>query len=154
MKTLVTMFALLVLTATSLHAQEESPLFRHASVDHAWQASQESGRPMLLFVTSGNCHFCTKMLKETYTHPQIAEAVASSFEPAVLSREVDPDLVKDLGVRAFPTTLVIAPDRSLLARVNGFVKPQKFADKVFTATAAVAQRDDRRASVDHDRTQR
>ncbi|MEM6797981.1 MAG: thioredoxin family protein [Planctomycetota bacterium] len=102
-------------------------LFRHANVDLAWQTAQQSGRPVMVFVTSGNCFYCKKMLAETLSHPQIATATNHRYETAVLSNDRQPELVERLGVKAFPTTIVVGTDGSILASVRGFVEPAKFA---------------------------
>lgn len=109
----------------SSHAQQ--PLFRYPNVDAAWKASQKSGKPVLMFVTSKKCHFCEKMIKETWSHPQIAAAVAQRFEPVAVLKESNPKLVKELGVRAYPTTIVVSPKGELSGHIRGFANPQKFA---------------------------
>lgn len=112
-------------------ASRTEPIFRHADVDAAWQASQKSRRPVLVYVTSSNCHYCKKMLSETLAHPQIARANNHYFETAAVSHDDHPELVERLGVKAFPTTLLVRPDGSLAARLQGYVKPEKFAEKLF-----------------------
>ncbi|MBX3427310.1 MAG: thioredoxin family protein [Pirellulales bacterium] len=117
-------------------------MFRHVDVQRAWQATRTTGRPMLVFVTSNNCAFCKKMVRETFAHPQIRDSVVGSSEPVVLNASHAPELAKRLGVRSYPTTLVISSDSQLLQRIEGFVEPQEFADRVwpvFVQTAAARQ---------------
>jgi len=110
--------------------QQRTPIFRHADVDSAWAAAQESGRPVMVYVTSSNCFYCKKMVAETLSHPQIIRATNARFETALLSKDKQPELVKKLGVKAFPTTLIVNTNGSLLGRVDGFVEPAKFAARV------------------------
>lgn len=110
-------------------AAKPQSLFRHATVDAAWQTAQKTGKPMLVFVTSGNCHYCTKMVRETWSHPQIARAVSARYEPAILSKDSNPKLIKQLGIRAFPTTLVVSPEGKLVTHLQGFAEPQKFVNQ-------------------------
>lgn len=128
----------------SRQASRRLPVFSHPSVDAAWKASQVSRRPVLVFVTDANCVFCRKMVKETLSHPQIARANNFRFETAVLSNEAQPELVEKLGVKAFPTTLIVNPDGSLRARVKGFVEPARFAEQVL-----LPPREERQARTPH-----
>lgn len=105
---------------------KRQPLFRHTSIDSAWKAAQKSGKPVLLFVTSKRCHYCDKMKAETWAHPQIAQAVAAQFEPVAVLKEKDPQIVKQLGIRAYPTTLVVSPKGELAGHLRGFANPEKF----------------------------
>lgn len=43
---------------SNARVQTTPSLFRHANLDQAWRASQASGRPMFLYVTSDNCLYC------------------------------------------------------------------------------------------------
>ncbi|MEM1304217.1 MAG: thioredoxin family protein [Planctomycetota bacterium] len=109
---------------------ERRPLFRHRSLDSAWRASQQSGRPLMLYITAEKCHFCEKMVAETWSHPKIAHAVATRFEPIALVKEDNLEFVKRLGVRAYPTTLVVTPKGELAGHLRGFADPQKFATEL------------------------
>ncbi len=110
--------------------QQAEPLFQHANVDLAWQSAQKSGRPVMVFITSGNCHYCKKMVAQTLSHPYIARATNQRYETAVLSNDHQPELVQRLGVKAFPTTMVVGTDGSVLAAIQGFVEPSKFAARL------------------------
>ncbi|QDU54220.1 thioredoxin family protein [Aeoliella mucimassa] len=115
----------------SARQAEPQPLFRHASVNEAWAAVQQSRKPMFLYVTSDNCYFCKKMIQETYTNPQIRSGVSAYSEPVAFNASETPELAKKLGVRAFPTTLVISPENKLLHKIEGFVEPKDFAEQVW-----------------------
>jgi thioredoxin-like negative regulator of GroEL len=106
-------------------------LFRHASLDHAWGATQQSRRPIFVYVTSDHCYFCQKMASETWSHPQIAAGVAGYTEPVMVDASRAPEVAKKLGVRAFPTTLIISHEGKLLHRIEGFAAPRAFAEQVW-----------------------
>lgn len=120
-------------------------LFRHANIDQAWKASQASGRPMFLYVTSDNCLYCKKMLQETLAHPQITAGVSAFSEPAAFNASRAPELAQKLGVRAYPTTLVISPQNKLLGRIEGFVPPQELAKQFWPVLQQAEEQ--RRAAV-------
>ncbi len=92
----------------------------------AVQQAADDGRPVLIFVNSAHCHYCTKMRRETYAHPAIARQVNASFVPVLVSAERAPELVRQLGVSAFPTTLVVSPEARVIQRIRGFVGPRDF----------------------------
>ena len=134
----LTLLALALLTSVATAApgavqanKPSAPVFRHASADDAWRAAQKSQRPVLLFVSSQDCRYCSKMLKDTYSNPQLAAALSASCEPVSLMSEDNQALVKKLQIRAFPTTVVVAVDGSVLAKIEGYQPPQKFAELMF-----------------------
>lgn len=116
----------------SLFAHEErgegaGGLFRHETVEQAWSASQSSRRPMLLYVTTDSCYYCKKMITDTLKNPEVNSALASYTEPTLVNAAKSPELAKRLGVRAYPTTLIISPDNRLLHRVVGYAVPAEFS---------------------------
>jgi thioredoxin-related protein len=133
---------------------ERHPLFRHETFPQAWNAAQASGKPVLLYVTSDNCLYCKKMLRQTLAHPRISEVIAEQAETFAFNASQSPELAQKLGVRGYPTTLVISTDRKLLCQIEGFVEPQEFAERVWPvfqkmeATRQVAQNVDEDATDD------
>ena len=144
------------LTAQSGWAQPQTPLpvtpsgantkiFTYSDVDRAWTAVQQSQRPLLLFVSTNHCFFCNKMESETYVHPQILASIQELFVTAKIKKEQNPELVVQLGIRAFPTTLLIAPNGNLVARIEGFADPKKFVLTIRPALAELAENRNRTA---------
>lgn len=131
------LLAFAALCAATAQAQQAKPAaaFKHPNVDQAWQAAQQSKRPLLLFIHSDNCRFCVKMEKETFSHPKLAAALATAAETVSVHSEDHPELMKRLGVRAYPTTVVISPDGKEIGRVEGFLDAPRFAAKMFTPPA-------------------
>ncbi|MEM8864360.1 MAG: thioredoxin family protein [Planctomycetota bacterium] len=127
------------LAPTARNVSRQTPVFRHANVDLAWQAAQKTGRPVMVFVTSADCFFCKKMMSETLSNPRIAQANNRRFETTVLSKETQPELVEKLGVKAFPTTLIVNTDGTLQNQVRGFVEPAKYVQQVFVGPRQTRQ---------------
>jgi uncharacterized protein YyaL (SSP411 family) len=111
-------------------ADEVASVAWHSDVAAAWSATREHGRPLLVFVTSDACAFCTRMKDGTYGHPAIAAAINRSFVPLVLNGGDGTPLVKELNVKAFPCTIVISPQAVVLARIDGYVSPQDLAQRL------------------------
>lgn len=116
--------------ARSTAAAKKEPVFRHPNVDAAWQAAQDSRRPVLVFVSAADCFYCRKMYKETLSRPEIARANNQRFETAFVNKEDQPEVVEKLGIKAFPTTLVVNPDGTLRTALRGFVEPKDYVDQV------------------------
>ena len=113
-------------SATAGGPEEKAVLFPHADIDTAWAAAQRSGRPMLIYVVSDNCFYCKKMLKETLWRPPIATGLAGSVESVAVNATEDAGLAKKLGVKAYPTTLVVSPSNQLLYQAIGFKTAEEF----------------------------
>jgi thioredoxin-related protein len=154
-RTLVFALALLAITASGAFGQQAplprgaaspQPLFTYDSVDEAWQEVKQSHRPLLLFASMSDCFYCEKMERETYSHPELSRSIRSLFVTAKMKKEADPELMKKLGVRAYPTTLVISPEGDLIARIEGFADPKKFVTAVRPALAKHAQTQGRTAA--------
>ena len=81
-------------------------LFKHATYQGAWRAAQKSNRPILVYVSMPNCHFCEKMKDQVYKLPQVKNLVSGSFETILVDRYAHAKLVEKLQVKWYPTTVL------------------------------------------------
>ena len=140
-------FAACALAASTACSQQatrpNSPLaksvFQYRDLEVAWRVAQQKRIPMLVFVSMNRCAHCDRMERETYAHPQISRGIYRRFVTVKLKREQAPKVVKKLGVRAYPTTLVISTGGDLMARMEGFVEPKKFAEQIRPVLAQQAK---------------
>ena len=95
--------------AMPLAAAEQSPVAWHHDVTSAWQSTQRQNRPLLVFVTTSHCLYCTKMKQSTYANATVAATINRAFVPLVLDGEIPSPLLKDLAVKAYPATFIISP---------------------------------------------
>ncbi|QDS98729.1 thioredoxin family protein [Adhaeretor mobilis] len=105
-------------------------IFNHASVDHAWKTALKRQRPLVIMFTSDQCHYCKKMLLQTYRHPGIQRLLIENSETVLAHAEKYPSLLKQMRIQSFPTTLVISPQGKVLEAIQGYVPPNEFADRV------------------------
>ena len=91
------------------------PSYRRA-VDEATR----EGKPLLVSVTATWCGPCRQLKQLTFTDSRVIDMVQSSFVPYLIDADEHPELVTGFGVEAFPTTMVIAPDLTILKRMSGF----------------------------------
>jgi thioredoxin-related protein len=130
--------ALLILLSSSSLAEttrratrRQSELFRHATVEQAWKSSVASKKPLLVMFTSDNCLYCKKMMKETYHHPAIERMLSQNTETVVAHSRDYKSLVKKMGVRGYPSTLLISPEGEVLDFMEGYVEAKVFAERVY-----------------------
>lgn len=116
--------------ARSAPLQQSSRLFAHKSIDQAWKAAVKGKKPLLVMFTSDSCVYCKKMLKETYRHPSIQKLLVGNTESVLAHANQYRDLVKKLGVRGYPTTMLVSPEGKVLDFVPGFVEPKAFAQRI------------------------
>lgn len=105
------------------------------SVEFALQSARESGAPILAFVSSDHCGYCRKMERDTWANPRVAAEVNRAFVPLELTPELHPQEVRQLGVQAFPTTLVIHHSGRVLLGAAGYLPPTKATELLRSALA-------------------
>jgi len=127
-----------------LVAAEPAPVAWHHDVNRAWQSTQQQGRPLLVFVTTNHCMYCTKMKQGTYSNAAVAATINRSFVPLVLDGEAPSPLLKDLAVKAFPATFIISPGAVILDRMDGYVAPDKLMARLAAVQALATAQTDRR----------
>jgi YHS domain-containing protein/thiol-disulfide isomerase/thioredoxin len=116
----VTVFAALVLLAMFQTSGSAAELKWGNDLKQAAAESQKTGKPILITFTASWCHFCHKLLDETFTDQQVIERVNEYFVPVVLDADENERAVQLLGIEAFPSTVVISPDLNVLGRIKGF----------------------------------
>lgn len=82
--------------------------------------SQATGKPILITFTASWCHYCHKLLDETFTNQELIARVNEYFVPVVLDADENERAVELLGIEAFPSTVVISPELNVLGRIKGF----------------------------------
>ncbi len=102
----------------------------HQDIDEAWQATQQNGRPLLVFVTRDQCYYCDKMKDGTLANPAVVASLQASFVPLILDGRRQSPLLKELNVRGYPSTFVISPDAVVLDRIDGYVTPEVLATRL------------------------
>lgn len=95
------------------------------SADDAWAETTSAKRPLLLFVTRPNCGYCTKMKATTFSDPAVVQQINGQFVPLMLDASVDPRFAQQLGVRSYPTVLVISPEHGLLDSFKGYLPAER-----------------------------
>jgi len=122
----------------SVRAEEKVPIQWQDELMDAWKKAVDQKRPLLVYVNMDGCAYCRKLEKDTLSNPQIAEKIGSGFIAAKLNGPKDPKFVKRLGVRAYPTLVIISPENKVLDSISGFVE----AEELFERLKSVAKNKD------------
>jgi len=111
-------------------ASDAAKVSWHTDVPTAWKVTQEQGRPLLVFVTRGDCYYCSQMKDRTYNNVAVAMAINQSFVPLVLDGAGQSALLKELKVTSYPSTFVISPQAVIMGRIDGYVAPEVLATRL------------------------
>lgn len=122
--------------AVDLSAEESAPRIAwRTDIDAAWHSTKTDQKLLLVYVKSDNCLYCEKMERDSYANPQVKQVIYEAYVPASLHATRQPDLTRKMGIKAFPTTVVIDSDGQLIDAVQGYVPPTKFAEWLKKLTA-------------------
>lgn len=115
------------------HSEAEgagSKVFRRASLETAQRTAKTRRRPLIVYVGTDNCPFCDKMRHETLRDRGVMKAVAADFESVAVEQRDEVTWTEQQGLRIYPTTLVFGSDGELLDRMEGFVRPSDFLQRL------------------------
>lgn len=118
--------------AQSAHHGHAAPagVFDHKTVEEAWKVAIEKKKPLLVMFTSNNCTYCRKMIVDTYSNQSVKDLLRGRTESVMAHSDDYAALIKKLGIRGYPSSLLISPEGEVLDFMEGYVAPQEFAKRV------------------------
>lgn len=87
------------------------------TLDDALERSKSSGKPVFALVTADWCPPCQSLKRGALVDGRVASLIESSTEPVYIT-DRQPRDVERLGVRAFPTSVIIR-DGEVVASLRG-----------------------------------
>lgn len=111
--------------ARMMSVRSETPQW-HDSFEAGWAAARQSGRPMLIFITSQDCRFCDAMKRDTLCDAGIQARLANGFVPIILRPDTNPEILARIPVTTYPTTLLAIPRGKVIAHRVGYQPPDRF----------------------------
>ena len=126
---------LVLLAGQATQSLADQTIRWHSDLRSALQKTDNSERPLLLFVTMNNCRYCTLMKQQTYMNKKVVADVNGSFVPAKINAHRFTKLISKLGIRIYPSTIVIGPDRQVIEKIPGYVDADELRTRLAMATA-------------------
>lgn len=106
----------------------------HEELEAGWEASKETGLPMLIFITSEQCTFCDAMKENTLCDPTVRERLFRRFIPIRLRPDANNRVLSRIKVTTFPTILVAHPRGKVLAHRTGYQPVDRFHELLSEVT--------------------
>jgi hypothetical protein len=70
---------------------------------------------------------------ETYAHRNVVTQVAECFVATTADAEAIPALAEKLGIRVYPTTVIISPDAQIIDSMTGYVWANDMSSRLSAA---------------------
>jgi thiol:disulfide interchange protein DsbD len=115
--------------------------FEKAELTDALQRAKAANRMLVVFIKTEGCYYCVKMKQESLSSDEVQSAVTQQFVSATVQAEECQSFVNDLGIRMYPTTLILSSSGALVDRIEGFVNADQLVSRLEQATTSlVSQR--------------
>ncbi len=112
----------------------------HTDLAKARQVAEESNLPLLVYCTTSHCPHCVRM-KQTLAAASVDRQVKAGFVAVWIDYGTDSATCAKLGVRAYPTTVILRPNQGEVKRVVGYQGADQFLNTLRQAAVVVAARD-------------
>ncbi|MEZ6138006.1 MAG: thioredoxin family protein [Pirellulaceae bacterium] len=109
------------------------------SAEQAAELSKKTGKPIMIYVRSENCHYCDRMQQEVWQNPMTAAIVMREFVPLKLTREENKEAVEAMKVKGYPSTLIFSAARTYVGRLDGYLSNEKFLAAISEVRTAAAE---------------
>jgi thioredoxin-like negative regulator of GroEL len=135
--------AMLLAAASSLFApalvgaQAPDIQFRQ-DYNEARKEAEKKGLPLVIYFTTDYCPWCVRLQAETFGDANVAKVMNEKFVPLKIHAHKEPELVKLLPIKAFPSVILAASDGKILGTVEGYQDAVRFHDNLLRALAAVS----------------
>jgi thiol:disulfide interchange protein len=91
-------------------------------------AAGQSGKPVLATFVTSWCPYCSKMAKQTWRDPRVAERLSAVVPVRVDAEDpatAGPELAARYGIEGYPVQLLLDPGGTVLARADGYQTPSQ-----------------------------
>ena len=113
--------AFLLISGTALQAEEIK--WKTSLVD-GLKAARENHSLVYVQVVTEWCGYCRKLQSEDYPRPEI-KGLLSQFITVSIDGDRQPEIASSFQARGYPTLLILQPDGSIIARMDGYPGPER-----------------------------
>lgn len=106
----------------------------------AWERAEKTGKPLMVYIYSRGCGWCTRFVKNTLENPEIWRYLNDNFIKTQLNlgstnlvefkgeKYTERDIGASFGVRGTPTTIFMFVDTTgnAVTKLPGYVPPEQF----------------------------
>jgi YHS domain-containing protein/thioredoxin-related protein len=124
--TSVLALVLAAITASSVRAGDLGEIAWREDYRSALDEAQTANRLLWIQFTGPWCPNCTRMERESFPDPAVAQHSRESFVPLKLRSDVHEQLAHNFNLSALPATIIVAPNREVLGMHQGFLGPAEF----------------------------
>ncbi|GEP00690.1 hypothetical protein GCM10007887_34750 [Methylobacterium haplocladii] len=109
-----------------------SPVFAEPISWQGWRQdlfarAKAENKLVILDLEAVWCHWCHVMEQKTYGDAAVSELIAQKYIAVRADQDANPDLSSRYGDWGWPATIVFAPDGTEIAKLRGFVEPERMA---------------------------
>jgi hypothetical protein len=106
-------------------ADEPTGLFSDWS-QATFERARRERRIIVLTVSTGWCHWCHVMKRETYGDPAVRRVLSRRFLPVLVDADARPDLAERFRNYRWPATAFLTPDAKPVLALRGYRGPRPF----------------------------
>lgn len=103
----------------------ESIAWRH-DYQSALEEARTGNRLLWIQFTGPWCPNCVRMEHDSFPDPTVIRHARESFVPLKLQADVHEQLAHDFNLNALPATIIVAPNREVVAVRQGYLGPAEF----------------------------
>ena len=123
--------------------RESDPIAWRDDYASALEEARTANRLLWIQFTGPWCPNCVRMERDSFPHPAVVEHARASFVPLKLAVGRARATGADFNLTALPATIIVSPDRAVIATHQGFLGPADFdaipASNVWLSSRAVRQ---------------
>ncbi len=116
------------LLAPATHAQEPSEIQWREDYSLALREAHEQDRLVWIQFTGPWCPNCRRMERDSFPAEEVVTESKTRFVPLKLRSDVNEQLAAAFQLTGLPATVIVAPDRSILAVHQGYLGPDELTE--------------------------
>ena len=127
LKTFVTIFVFLFITAVSAHALESKPGgIEWQSYTSGLALAASNGKKIYINFHAEWCKYCTKMANTTFKSKEVIAFLNENFVAVQVDTEKEESVARKYKVRGLPASFFLEEDGAQIGNQPGYLDPEQF----------------------------